>query len=225
MPLITVGVVEWNLNNVAGKTKSFYTMEEVAEMLRSYIEHFFGCEVCRMNFLHGFDSCNFNRCERLTDNIGDFDDWKELPLWLFEFHNGVNSRLMRERAESKGQVATSEELRAVEWPDRKHCPTCWHDDGRFDPDKIYLFMQLIYWPDELLSEMDTAELIASTSGRKRAQEEDPPLETGFESWVYSLAGLVVASFVLSAASWVQKRRDIRRTGKHKKDEDDPSNRV
>ena len=73
-----VGIVEWNLNNVAGKKKTYYSADEAAEVLRYFIEHFFGCEVCKVNFMQEYDSCSFNRCERLNDRVGEFDDWKEL---------------------------------------------------------------------------------------------------------------------------------------------------
>ena len=223
LSIYVVGIVEWNLNNVAGKKKTYYSADEAAEVLRYFIEHFFGCEVCKVNFMQEYDSCSFNRCERLNDRVGEFDDWKELPLWLFEFHNGVNIRLLKERAESQGTTVSLEETTAVEWPARNHCPACWHEDGRFDPDRVYMFLELIYWPDELISKSKMDELIAFTSHRQRlvgdAAEEDPIPEEGFESWVYSLAGLVVTSTILSAASWVHKRQEIQRTGKHKKEDD------
>jgi hypothetical protein len=222
---LKVGVVEWNLNNVAGKRRSFHITNEAADSLRSFIEHFFGCEVCRINFLHEYDSCSFNRCERLLSaDVGKLDDWKELPLWLFEFHNGVNVRLIKERAELQSRKATEEELAAVKWPSRKHCPSCWYGDGRFDPDRVYMFLQLIYWPDELISKAKMAELVAFTKHRQYYGSEngnvDPLLEDHyFQSWVYSLVGLLLASLVLSAASWVQKKHEIQRTGKHKKEDD------
>jgi Erv1 / Alr family len=217
-----VGVVEWNLNNVAGKKKSFYATAEAADCLRAFIEHFFGCEVCRINFMQEYDSCSFNRCERLIDKSGKFNDWKELPMWLFEFHNAVNVRLLKERAEAQSRNPTSEELTAVEWPARNHCPSCWYSDGRFDPDRVYMFLQLIYWPDELISNTKMAELVAFTKHRHAGSDghdSDSMQEDRYESWVYSLVGLLLASLVLSAASWAQRKQEIKRTGKHKKEDD------
>jgi len=219
--------VEWNLNNVAGSKKLFLKPGKVGQILRDYIEHFFGCEVCRLNFLHDYDSCGFNRCERLitTDSIGSPKDWKELPLWLFEFHNGVNLRLLNERAErdnNKTPTTQQQELNDVEWPARKDCPSCWYADGRFDSDIVYLFLQLMYWPDELISSVQMRDLISATTGNNTAEayknrEEDE----GIDSWVYSLVGLIVTSFLLTTVSWrAQKRREIERTGKHKKADDD-----
>lgn len=177
----------------------------MGQTLRSYVEHFFGCEVCRVNFLRDYDDCAFHRCERLSMEIGSLQDWKELPFWLFEVHNGVNSRLMKERAERENREPTQEELTAVQWPARNDCPLCWHGDGRFDVDAVYSFLQLTYWPDELL----TANVLSNKG------------EEGVESWVYSLIGLVLASFLFTIVSWrAQKQREIERTGKHKKADDD-----
>ena len=215
--VLTVGLVEWNLNNVAGSKIMYLKTGQVDHVLRDYIEHFFGCEVCRINFLHEFDSCGFNRCERLTTEFGSLEDWKELPLWLFEFHNGVNLRLKKERTEKDNRIPTQQELTDVEWPARKDCPSCWYADGRFDPDKIYLFLQLTYWPDELISSVKTRNLIF---GRNTVELDTNKEEGETESWIYSLAGLVVASFVLTAVSWAhQKQREVERTGKHKKVDD------
>lgn len=220
--IAAMGVVEWNSNNVAGGDNSYYTTHEVAEILRSYVDHFFGCEVCRHNFLAEYESCAFGRCDRLIEEIGSVDDWKELPLWLSEFHNGVNVRLMRERANREGREATNEEVQAAHWPAGHQCPTCWHDDGSWDPDKIFIFMQLIYWPEELVPAALMEELMSGFSHKNGGALEE---EAVLESWVYSLVGFLLASTVLSAASWAQKRREIVRTGKHKKEDDGVCDKV
>lgn len=200
MWLPIVGVIEWNLN---GSVNLSYSPEEVGSIFRSYIERFFGCEVCRTNFIHEYDSCAFNRCNRLIEDLGQHKDWKELPLWLFELHNGVNLRLLKEKAEREHHKLTQAELTAVEWPSRRDCPQCWTSDGRFDPDSIYKFLQTTYWPSMLITKVE-------------ATDKDKS-EGGIESWVFSLIGFLIASFVLSS---VAKQNEIRRTGKHKKADDD-----
>ena len=215
--LKTVGVVEWN--NIAGDNNFFYQPLEVGEILRNYIDHFFGCEVCRINFLQDYENCGFNRCERLTTDSASLEDWKELPLWLFEVHNGVNSRLMKERAERDNREPIHQELSAVEWPARKDCPLCWHADGRFDPDVVYSFLQLTYWPDELFSSNERRNLIAATGNAAGILTKKD--DEGIESWVYSLFGLVLASSLFTIfSSRAQKQREIERTGKHKKADDE-----
>jgi hypothetical protein len=218
--LKTVGVVESNLNNVAEIDDLFYRSGDVAEILRSYVDHFFACEVCRTNFLHDYDNCEFGRCERFTTDVGALEDWKELPLWLFEVHNGVNSRLMRERAERDSRKPTRQELSAVEWPARKDCPLCWHGDGRFDLDAVYSFLQLTYWPGELVVATGNADEAHRDEAHRNEAHRNEDQE-GIESWVFSLVGLVLVSSVFTIVLWrAQKQREMERTGKHKKNEDD-----
>ena len=143
--IMTIGLVEWN-NLIPGDDDwSYYRTEDAAQTLRNYIEHFFGCEVCRLNFLNAFEACAFDRCNRLTRRAGEFDDWIELPLWLFETHNAVNVRLMKERAEREHRVPTKRDEIDVQWPPREDCPVCWHEDGRWNQDKVFLYLRVTYW--------------------------------------------------------------------------------
>lgn len=142
--IMTIGIVEWN--TFAGEDDwAYYRPEAASLILRNYIEHFFGCEVCRVNFLHAYDTCEYDRCNRMGEYLGELDDWKELPLWLFELHNGVNKRLLRERAEREHRAVTKKDEISVQWPSREDCPICWHSDGRWDPDNVYMFLRLTYW--------------------------------------------------------------------------------
>jgi len=208
----TLGVVEWNANNVAGNKKLFFTPDHAGKIVRDYIEHFFACEVCRINFLHEYDNCGFDRCERLSTEIGGPEDWKELPLWLFELHNGVNLRLQKERAERDGDPPpTQQELRASEWPAHTDCPLCWHDDGRFDADAVYSFLHSTYWSDGLfLPKKSTFSLLEAKKNREEGT-----------NWMSILGGSVLMLLLLAVACRrVQKKRKIHRTGKHKKADGD-----
>lgn len=208
-----LGVVEWNLNNIGNL---FYKPKDVGYRLRNYIDHFFGCEVCRTNFLQEYDHCGFQSCERLTTEVGSLDDWKELPLWLFELHNGVNIRLTKEKAERENRDATQEELTAVDWPAKNDCPLCWRTDGSFHPDAVFSFLQLSYWPGELFSSDERRDLLAATGNTAEVNEEKEN-----QSWIYSLVGFVLVSLLLTAISWrAQKLKEIERTGKHKKADDE-----
>jgi len=215
--IATIGVVEWNQNSEGAENSMFYELADVGQTLRNYIDHFFACEVCRVNFLNEYDSCGHQRCERFATGIGSIDDWKELPLWLFEVHNGVNSRLLNERAERDNRVPTHQELKDVEWPARKDCPLCWRGDGTFDPEAIFSYLQLTYWPDELFSSTRKRDLLAVTGKSTKAYTDE--IEEGIESWVYSLVGFVLASSLFTVVSW-RKQKEIERTGKHKKADGD-----
>jgi Erv1 / Alr family len=89
--IMTVGVVEYNEKTIGDDGYGFYRTEDVATTLRDYIANFFGCEVCRMNFLHAFDTCALDRCNRLQGQVGDLTAWKQLPMWLYEMHVRISS--------------------------------------------------------------------------------------------------------------------------------------
>jgi hypothetical protein len=120
-------------------------VEDAAVTIRNYVENFFGCEVCRMNFLSAFDSCAHDRCHRLNNNGTSMSEWKELPMWLFETHNSVNVRLLKEKAERKGFTPSSKDEIGVQWPARDDCPMCWRDDGGWVEDSVFAHLKVEYW--------------------------------------------------------------------------------
>ena len=148
----------------------FYRPADAAVALRNFIEHFFGCEVCRTHFIESYESCAFGGCQRLVDYVGEMPDWIQLPMWLFEFHNGVNVRLMKEKAEREGRTPTLQDEINVKWPSRKDCPMCWHDDGRHDHQNIFIYLRLTYWPDDEATETLKNDMMNSELGRKRYWE-------------------------------------------------------
>jgi Erv1 / Alr family/Thioredoxin len=147
---VTVGVVEYN--KATFDPSQLLVTETSARTLRDYIDHFFGCTTCRDNFLSIFDACGFNRCDRLSDYpIEDENDWIELPLWLYEMHNHVNVRLMKEKATRDRNDVTDADIVNVQWPSRQECSTCWKNNTEQDEslttwrsDMIYKFLRLEY---------------------------------------------------------------------------------
>lgn len=91
--LITVGTVEWNTKTADATMR--WSMKEVSDTIRNYIENFFGCDICRIHFLEQYDVCfMYRRCDRLTDSSKDGQDWKQLPLWyvlIFVAFNGMHA--------------------------------------------------------------------------------------------------------------------------------------
>lgn len=145
--IVTVGTVEWNL--LSGDPDLHLTTLGVADAIRSFIEHFFQCDDCRAHFLSEYDSCGYDRCNRLSsDKTGStLKEWKELPLWFYETHNGVNARLRQERVDNKEHEDTTAEWQ-VQWPAVYDCPNCWLSEGRWDEDQVYRFLRLQYWPED-----------------------------------------------------------------------------
>ena len=143
--IMSVGLLEWN-QMVVGDDWAYYSTEDAAVTLRNYIEQFFGCEECRFNFLHDFDTCALDRCHRLVEGAGEADDWIEFPIWLFETHNAVNARLLRERTDrDESRLPTREEEISVQWPPKSDCPVCWRADGRWGQDEVLAYLRLTYW--------------------------------------------------------------------------------
>jgi len=145
--LLTVGSVEWNKQQTDPNLR-IPTMD-VAERIRNFIEHFFQCDECRVHFLKEYDSCGHDRCNRLsTDQSPTLEEGKQLVLWLYETHNGVNIRLRGERIENQEETEDMTDESQVQWPTIDHCPICWLSPGRWDEDYVYQFIRMQYWPED-----------------------------------------------------------------------------
>lgn len=142
--IMTVGVVEWNMMLDDEQVEMVLSPVGAANVLRDFIANFFGCEVCRSNFLASFDDCAFERCNRLTENDLDYEHWIQLPIWLHDTHNGVNMRLTREAAKREGSDLDSVYETSSQWPSQQVCPKCWYEDGSRD-EWIYKFLRVEYW--------------------------------------------------------------------------------
>jgi thiol oxidase len=142
--MVTVGVAERNQVSLVDMSIPI-GVEDAAVTIRDYVENFFGCEVCRMNFVAAFDSCAHDRCTRLDNNATTVDKWRELPLWLYETHNSVNIRLLHEKGDREGFTPTSQEEINKQWPARDDCPQCWREDGGWVEDNVAAKLKLDYW--------------------------------------------------------------------------------
>lgn len=160
---------------------------DVAEILKRFIDHFFGCEVCRRNFLENYDNCGQNHCDRLSismpaleeDGVLKWETQVELGRWFLEMHNMVNIRLMDENAERENRRATQDERLSAIFPPSDLCRDCWLDEDMtvYDPPKIVGFLSQWYWP----SEEPANEFFQMTLGRNlrriNKQEEPRPQQT------------------------------------------------
>jgi thiol oxidase len=142
--IVTVGVTEWNELSLTDLSMAV-GVEEAAVTIRNYVENFFGCDICRVNFMAAFDSCGHDRCNRLDNNATSVYEWRELPLWLFETHNSVNIRLLHEKGEREQFYPTPQDEMHKQWPARDDCPQCWHADGGWMGDHVVDKLKLDYW--------------------------------------------------------------------------------
>lgn len=144
--IISIGMVEWN--QMAPDSHYQITPTQVADDIRDYVEHFFQCEECRINFMHKYDSCGHDRCNRLINingrNVG-VQEWKELPLWLYETHNSVNARLRKERIDRDDEKSDSTLPSEVLWPPQDRCTSCWLSEGRWEDNAVYEYLRSQYW--------------------------------------------------------------------------------
>lgn len=209
--IMTIGIAEWN---VASPRALRVSTNHAAESLRGYIEHFFGCEVCQANFLREYDACARDRCTRLSD--GATADSKQLPLWLWETHNDVNVRLLKERAvREDNPTPSAEEEHAVRWPSKEDCPRCWNDDSSWDEEVVFSFLRLEYWPDDDKAEHHrNVKQFGPEPNREQFKWEDhleEPPETSRIKY-----GAPIGAVSLIVLWWIRQKREKDRTGHHKK---------
>eukprot|EP00550_Attheya_septentrionalis_P002317 CAMPEP_0198299866 /NCGR_PEP_ID=MMETSP1449-20131203/46088_1 /TAXON_ID=420275 /ORGANISM="Attheya septentrionalis, Strain CCMP2084" /LENGTH=540 /DNA_ID=CAMNT_0044001525 /DNA_START=268 /DNA_END=1890 /DNA_ORIENTATION=+ len=209
-----VGMTEWNSNAIQEDDR--VSTMHAADCLHDVVKLFFGCEVCRKNFLQMYDDCAFDRCNRLTQEFGSLADWKQLALWLWETHNDVNVRLMKERAVKEKRITTSEDEINARWPSRSDCLVCWRDDGSWDEDHIYSFLRLEYWPNDITNAVARKKMMNSVplNGEDDLEGRDGSRVV----WLY--CGIPVLALIFFVHRTVSIKMDKRRSGRHKKIEDD-----
>jgi hypothetical protein len=174
--------------------------EKVARTLRNYIDNFFGCESCRQHFVATFDACGHDRCDRLKDEFSEKEmDWMQLPLWLYETHNAINVRLLKERVSRESRDASPEEIADVRWPPQWECSACWVSDGEWDEEFVYKYLRLEYGQRDAYS----ADLRKEIMSR---QESKPDRESDRGEYSLSCLALSVAVVSMLATAWAAKRR-------------------
>ncbi|KAF2317840.1 hypothetical protein GH714_041156 [Hevea brasiliensis] len=104
-----------------------------------FIHNFFICQECRQHFYHMCSSVN-----------SPFNMSRDFALWLWNAHNLVNERLMREEA----SLGTGDPMfPKIIWPPKQLCSSCSHSHGRkndgtnridWDTDEVYKFLTNYY---------------------------------------------------------------------------------
>ncbi|GKY94250.1 hypothetical protein MPSEU_000390800 [Mayamaea pseudoterrestris] len=210
--LVTVGVVEYNMMISTDDGELVIHTEDAALKIRNFVESFFGCEVCRVNFITAFDQCSLNRCTRLSHATYSDTEWMQLPVWLWETHNAVNVRLLQEQAQRENWKPQPKDEIEKRWPSRQSCPKCWDEHGGWDDETMYKFLRLEYWPEDELSERYRNELGLN----------EVPIEK--EDIVSSIGGRKSSPFILASlffavgggAGWYARRQKRWLSGRHKK---------
>ncbi|KAI3453095.1 hypothetical protein Pfo_009758 [Paulownia fortunei] len=118
-----------------------------------FIHNFFICEECRQHF--------YDMCSSVSN---PFKKAHDFVLWLWNAHNKVNERLMKEEA----SLGTADpKFPKTIWPPRQLCPSCYlresrKDDGNsqidWDHDEVYRFL-IGYYGETLTTLYKDKELI------------------------------------------------------------------
>ncbi|KAI4385905.1 hypothetical protein MLD38_003893 [Melastoma candidum] len=104
-----------------------------------FIHEFFICEECRQHF---YDMCSSVKTPIKTAH--------DLTLWLWDAHNKVNERLMKDEA----SLGTGDpKFPKIIWPHRQLCSSCYSSHGRrgdklsdikWNKDEVYRFLKQYY---------------------------------------------------------------------------------
>lgn len=153
---MTIGSSKYQHELYGFKRGYFVSPHHVAVTIRNFVSYFLSCDVCREHFLAMWDGCGHDHCNRLKSQISmrTAEDGKsssesmELALWLWEVHNSVNERLMKEAAQRQRREVTHEETLASKFPTKKLCPDCWLDENmtQWDNVRVFHFLDEWFWP-------------------------------------------------------------------------------
>jgi hypothetical protein len=213
---VTVGLVNYNFD--ANENRRI-APKDAAKTIRDYLDHFFHCSECRINFLKMYDTCGYNHCARLVESTKgtiptQLPSWIELPMWLFEVHNGVNVRLMKEKAGRMGITPSKEDETNALWPPKTECLACWNTKGRTDKQpwnttNVYKWLQLEYGQKN----SDTAKIRKElTAMAEIVQKKEKRKARRIEITNGSLAMMGFASMLIGLR--VKRRRSYGRRKKH-----------
>ncbi|VEU36824.1 unnamed protein product [Pseudo-nitzschia multistriata] len=220
--IMSVGLVKWN--HLATDDGQMIIPAAMADIQRNYVEHFFQCEECRLNFLSDFDACMFDRCNRLITlaNGGTLEQFIQYPLWLYETHNGVNVRLRNERIEQGIESESFTTQAEISWPPASSCPLCWlsREKDRWDELEVYKFLEQSYWLED-----DDVEVLRMLSESGVAIEEKKMLDHSMVAENYSdkldlYSTVPWCCFVLILALVRYRKKKYNLRGIHKKIESD-----
>ena len=133
-----------------------------------------------------YDDCGHDHCNRLKSEIpigaadGSDPAPMELALWLWEVHNSVNERLMKEAALRSNRKVLHEETLASKFPTKKLCPDCWLDENMtiWDNATVFRFLDDWFWPKHEPSDEHFMAVIAGTADFKEALPNDSNVRVG-----------------------------------------------
>jgi len=186
-----------------------FSPSDAADVVRDYMTYFFNCDKCTSRFISQYDSCKFDRCNRLTDKIEDApaDSWKEFPLWLWAVHNDISRSKANRASEAyeklgrKGQARKWENDMKAVYPHIDQCISCFAADGTWDEDSVYNHLEKEYW----------------IFGHDVNEKVDEFLEYR-EKPHYGVGTYLCLAIGGLITTWLVRKRKLRISGRHKKED-------
>lgn len=236
--IVSVGVPERHAAVLGHRHR--VSTQHALETTLNYIKFFFWwCPQCREQALQLHHSCAFNSCRRFRQRNKKSEkqppmlSWQEFPIWLWQFHNDINEKLMAKEAyKLYGRRPHKAELERARWPPRDACLLCYRDNDmkHFNQHHLYEYLKEEYWP----AGVQNFRFVVLD---KKEQEGKPKAwyYVEYVEWFYDLLYLLaprseyelvsvgvavvamLSSYVLLSAGRKRLRmRKVRRTGRHKK---------
>ncbi|KAG9135993.1 hypothetical protein Leryth_015850 [Lithospermum erythrorhizon] len=171
-----------------------------------FIHDFFICEECRQHF--------FGMCSSVSKPFVRAPDF---VLWLWEAHNKVNERLMKEEASSG---TGDPKFPKVIWPPKQLCPSCYSSQTKkgnsnisWDLDEVHRFLTN-YYGEQLVSQYKDKDLL-SKSETAKVVEDLVASPNAVVVPVGAALGIAAASCAFGALAWLwrsqQKNQKPRRS--------------
>ncbi|KAL0380843.1 UNVERIFIED_CONTAM: Sulfhydryl oxidase 1 [Sesamum angustifolium] len=164
-----------------------------------FVHNFFICEECRLHF--------YSMCSSVSS---PFKKARDFVLWLWEAHNKVNKRLVKEEP----SLGTADpECPKIMWPPRQLCPSCYltgsgKNDGYsridWDQDEVYRFLIDYYGKSLVIQFKDKVERQADGMVAENLLASTHAVVVS----VGAALGIAVASFVFGALAcyWRQRQK-------------------
>ncbi|KAG9151400.1 hypothetical protein Leryth_025498 [Lithospermum erythrorhizon] len=172
----------------------------------NFIHDFFVCEECRQHF--------HEMCSSVSK---PFEKARDFVLWLWEAHNEVNERLMKDEASFR---TGDPKFPKVIFPPKQLCPSCYSSEPKngnrnisWDHDEVYRFLTN-YYGEVLVSEYKDKDSLPNVETGKLAEELVASPNSVVVPFGAAL-GIAAASCGFGALAWLwrsrQKSRKPRRS--------------
>ncbi|KAL2235075.1 UNVERIFIED_CONTAM: Sulfhydryl oxidase 1 [Sesamum indicum] len=168
-----------------------------------FVHNFFICEECRLHF--------YSMCSSVSS---PFKKARDFVLWLWDAHNKVNKRLMKEEP----SLGTADpEFPKIMWPPKQLCPSCYlsgseKNDGYslidWDQDEVYRFL-IGYYGKSLVTQFKDKELLVERQADGMVAEDLLASTHAAVVPVGAAVGIAVGSCAFGALAcyWRQRQKD------------------